>query len=209
MPTTLTLQPTGQQLTVPTKWADVSLQQFIDLFAPMPGDKRVKAELLCGLPAGGLDQLAINDVRFILPLIEFVEDPADVLVLLPTPGLPDVGSLPWGCLTLVQQRFAQHSNRDQLVHLSYLLAVYRSQLTWGDTSRVDAIEAALLASPVTEVYADGAAFLAAWKNWSLATPQTPPTTPSPATKNSRRTPIPRWLNDLGRRLRSTRSRTAT
>jgi hypothetical protein len=162
MPTTLTLQPTGQVLTVPTSWADVSLAQFVALHAPAEGEPRTAAELLLGLEAGALDDLHIDEVQYFTTLLAFAADPSPVLELLPTPGLPDVGSQPYGCLVDVQQRLEEEPDRPWLAHGPYLLALYRVQLTYGryDASKVAACEAALLAAPVTEVYGDMAHFIA-------------------------------------------------
>lgn len=201
MPTTLTLQPTGQLLTVPTRWADVTYAQFVALHAPEPGEQRTAAELLLGLPAGGLDQLAADDVPFIANLIEFVQDISDVLALLPTPGLPDgVGGLPYGTLVLAQQRMQQEAERPWLSYGAHLLALYRTTMLWGAAvpAKVAACEAALLAAPVTEVYADAAHFSGACRNWLNGTPQTKPTTATKAKRSWRRIPNPRWLSALGR-----------
>lgn len=202
MPTTLTLTPTGQVLTVPTSWADVTLAQFLLLDGGAEeGDKRTVPELLLGLEAGALNQLATDDVLYIHNLVAFSLDKSDVYALLPPPGLPDVGSLPWGCMVLVQQRLAS----DEGAVLPYVLAVYRCQLAHGNTNRVEEVEAALLAAPVTEVYAEAQAFTQACRRSLSATPRTPSsTTASPATK-SRMRAAKSWLSGLGLRLRSTPS----
>ena len=109
MPTTLHLTtPDGavaQMLSVPTQWADVTLAQFVALLAPEPDDERSKAEVLLGLEGGGLNQLAADDVVYLANLLQFSKDVSPVLELLPTPGLPDVGALPYAALLLVQQKF--------------------------------------------------------------------------------------------------------
>jgi hypothetical protein len=214
MPTTLTLttpdgQPT-QVLTVPTSWADVTLAQFVALYAPVAGDPRTAADLLLGLEAGSLNQLAADDVPYLANLIAFAADPSPVLELLPTPGLPDVGSLPYGCLLLVQQRFETNADLPDLASLPYLLAVYRCQLTYGnvDSERVDKFLTQLLAAPVTEVYADGAHFLAACRNWQAGTRQTKPTSTSPK-KKSLMPAVKTWLRGLGLPSRWMRSPVAT
>jgi hypothetical protein len=210
MPTTLTLQPTGQVLTVPTKWADVTLAQFIALYAPAVDDTRRIAEVLCNLPAGGLDELAADDVKYLATLLAFATDPADVLALLPTPGLPDIGSLPYGILVEAQRAVEAQEGRPWLATAAYLLALYRMQLLWGkyDGKRVAACEAALLASPVTEVYADASFFLSSYKQYWSATPQTPTTKPSPMTRSST-LGAKNWLQGLGLPSRWTRSQAAT
>jgi hypothetical protein len=141
-----------------------------------------------GLEAGGLDDLAADDVQYIANLLAFAADPSPVLELLPTPGLPSVGSQPYGVLLLAQQRMEAEPERPWLAYSAHLLALYRVQQMWGkcDLSRVAACEAALLASPVTEVYADAAFFLNSYRTWLNDSPSTKPTTTSPQTTKSRR-----------------------
>jgi hypothetical protein len=195
MPTTLTLQPTGQVLTVPTRWADVSLAMFVERYAGP--SERSPAEIFCNLPAGAFNELAVEDVHYIANLLTFTLDTSDVTNLPPTPGLPDVGGLPWGCLVLVQQRFEANAELPDLASLPYVLAVYRSQLTWGNTGKAGQILQQLLAAPVTEVYADGSFFLQACRTCRPGTPRTKPTTVSP--KKKKRKPVSKSLaNASGR-----------
>lgn len=212
MPTTLTLTtPDGQPaqtLTVPTKWADVTLAHYVALLAPAPDEQRTAAELLLGLDAGGLGQLAVDDVQYIANLIEFASDPSPVLELLSTPGLPDVGTQPWGCLVLCQEHFRENEERPALASLPYVLAVYRCQLTHGNTNQLEAMLAQVLAQPVTEVYADAAFFLAAARRSLSGTRQTKATKATPATKSSKPA-ASSWLSSLGLRLPWTRSPKAT
>ena len=210
MPTTLTLQPTGQVLHLPTQWADVTLGQFVSLFAPAPDEHRTVAELLLGLDAGGLHQLAADDVPYLANLIAFATDASPVLELLPTPGLPDVGGLPYGCLLLCQQHFEANADRPDLASLPYLLAVYRCQLTYGNVQgeRVAKLLEQLLAAPVTECYADGAHFLAACQNWQPGTRQTKPTSMNPKTRKWMPA-VRTWLHGLGLPSRWMRSPAAT
>jgi hypothetical protein len=191
---TLDGQP-AQELLVPTQWADVTLAQFLALYAAEPDDIRRPAEVLCGLPAGGLDNLAADDVKYLSNLLAFCQDPADVMSLLPTPGLPDIGSLSFGTMLLAQQYIEANKERPALTHAPYLCALYRIQLAFGkyDPIKVEACLEALLASPVTEVYADCSFFLASWQRWSSATLPTPTTTASPAMKK-----LKRATNGLGR-----------
>lgn len=175
MPTTLHLIGLGTgplSITVPTRWADVSLGQFVALFAAASDEQRSQAEILCGLAAGVLQDLAVSQVVYLTNLLAFAQDTADVMEALPTPGLPDVGSLPYGTLLLAQQHLAAHPDRKPLFYFPYLLALYRVQLTYGryDAAKVAACEAALLAGPVTESYADAAFFLRTCAQWSSGTP---------------------------------------
>ena len=203
MPTTLTLTTpdgaTAHMLTVPTQWRDVSLAQYVALMAPAADDTRRQAEVLCGLEAGALDQLAADDVAYLANLLAFAADPGPVLELLPTPGLPSVGSLPYGILLEAQQHMAADANRPWLAHGPYLLALYRVQLLWRkyDSAKVAACEAALLAAPVTESYADAAFFLSSYRTWLDASNPTKPTTTSPAAKR-KKPATTNWLNGSGR-----------
>ncbi|MGI4884267.1 MAG: hypothetical protein ACRYFR_04840 [Janthinobacterium lividum] len=170
-----------QVLPVPTSWADVTLAQYVALFAPAPDEARTAAELLCGLPAGYLGALAANDVGYLANLLAFAADPSPVLERLPTPGLVDVGSLPWGVLLLAQQALGEQPDRALLAYGPRILALYRTQLAFGsplNLDRVDACEAALLAAPVTESYADLSHFLQACRKWSPGTPRTKTKTPT-------------------------------
>lgn len=211
MPTTLTLTAPGQPaqaLTVPTSWADVPLAHFVALLAPEPGDQRTAAELLTGLDAGALGQLAADDVVYLANLLEFSSDPGPVLELLPPPGLPDVGALPWGCLVLCQQHFEANDERPALASLPYVLAVYRCQLAHGNTDRLEQVLAQVLAAPVTEVYAEAQAFYSACQQSLSGTPRTRATTMTPPTKSS--TPAAKsWLSGLGLRWPWTRWPAAT
>lgn len=200
MPTTLTLHPTGQVLTVPTSWADVSLAQFVALHAPAADEARTAAEVLLGLEAGALGGLLIDQVQYFTTLLAFADDPSPVLELLHTPSLPDVGGLPYGCFVEVGQRLAEEPGRPWLAHGPYLLALYRVQTAFGryESGKVAACEAALLAAPVTEVYGDMVHFMGAWQTWLSATPRTQPTTVSRMTPSSTPTPTRRWPSALAR-----------
>ena len=229
MPATLTLQPTGQVLTVPTSWYDVTLATFVALFAPEPDDERRPAELLLGLAAGALDPLAADDVAYIGNLLAFAEQPGDVYALHPTVGLPEVGSMSYGTLALATQHIqaANATYQEQLAeagvtdpqaeaqcpwlrYAAYLLAIYRVEMTYGkyDHKRVQAAEAALLAAPVTETLPDAQYFFLGYTKYTSATHLTPRTSPSPAMTKSKlgQKPSPKISGRLlawMRRLRAT------
>ncbi len=181
MPTTLPLS-NGQELNVPTRWADVTLAQFVAIHAPEPGDTRRPAEVLCNLPAGGLDALAADDVQYLANLLAFSLDTADVLALEPTPGLPSMGSMPYGLVLEAQDYIRANPERAWMAYAPYLLAICRVHLTYGEYNRnkVAACLEALLAAPVTENYAEAAFFLESLKNYLLGTP------PTKTTKSSRK-----------------------
>ena len=178
MPTALTLTaPNAAPLpvSVPTQWADVSLATFVALLAPEPGETRLPAEILCALPAGTLGQVAAIDAVYLANLLAFATDPAPVMSLLPTPGLPDIGTLPFGLLLEAEAHLSAHPDRPWLAYGPYLLALYRVHLAFGkyDEARVAACQQALLAAPVTEAYADAAFFLAQYRQLSGGTYLTP------------------------------------
>jgi len=200
----------GQVLTVPTSWADVTLATFVALLAPTEGDQRTAAELLLGLEAGSLNQLAYMDVPLIANLIEFTKDTSPVLELLPTPGLPDIGMLPYGLIRAVQLRMEECEGRPWLSYGPYLLALCRCFLMWGKAyeGKVAACEAALLAAPSTEVYADMAFFLTSYRRSLTAMPPTPKTPLSPKTPKWMQA-MNTWKTALGRFLASMRWRRAT
>lgn len=188
----------GQVLTVPTSWADVPLAQYVALLAPVEGDQRTAAELLLGLEAGGLNDLAADDIPYLANLLVFAGDASPVLELLPTPGLPEVGTLPYGTLLMAQQHIQADPERPLLAYGPYLLALYRVQLAYGkyDEAKVAACHEALLAAPVTECAGDMGHFIGGYRNWLNGTPQTKPTTSTPKTK-SLMPGLRNWLSGLG------------
>jgi hypothetical protein len=192
MPFSLTLTtPDGQPaqvLTVPTQWADVTLGQYVALQAPEPDDERRPAEILLGLEAGGLDQLAADDVKYLSNLLAFSQDASDVEALLPAPGLPDIGTLPFGILLLAQQYVENMPDSAPVAYGPHLCALYRVQLAYGkyDQAKVEACEAALLASSCVEAAADCAFFLSSYQNWQRATRPMRRMSPSPMTTKKRR-----------------------
>ena len=198
MPFPVTLHPTGQVLIAPTSWADVTLATFVALRAPVESDQRTAAELLLGLEAGGLNQMAADDVPYLANLLDFANDASPVEELLPTPGLPQVGTLPYGILLEAQNHMRADQGRPLLAYGPYLLALYRVQLAYGkyDEAKVAAALQALLASPVTECYGDMAHFIGGYRTWLNGTPQTKPTTSTPKTTSS--TPgVRKFLSGLG------------
>ena len=202
MPATLTLTAPDTaplDIIVPTGWADVSFSAFADRWAPGPDEQRLPAEILCGLEPGTLGRLSILDVEYVSNLLEFSQDPSEVMDRPATPGLPDIGGLPFGLLLDARQHIEEHAGRPWLAYGAYVLALYRVQLAFGkyDEARVAACEAALLAAPCGEVYADAAFFLSQYKQRSSGTNPAPKTPPSLTTKNTK--PGPKSLaNALGR-----------
>lgn len=206
MPTALTLTTADNAeswpVTVPTKWADVPMFQFVHLYG-VPNQHLAPAEILCNLPAGTLERLSVQAVTMLAILLDFANDPADVLELLPTPSLPDVGSMSYGSLSLVQQRVSAEPEATPLSHMAYILAIYRMEMLWGkyDPVKVLACEAALLLAPCTEVYPDASAFLSSWSNSLKGTNPTKTTTPNPSQRSTKRA-VTNWANALARCFRS-------
>jgi hypothetical protein len=181
MPTTLPLS-SGQELVVPTRWADVTLAQFVARHAPEPDDTRRPAEVWCNLPAGALDDLAAGDVQYLANLLTFTLDTADVLELQAPAGLLSISSLPYGLVLEAQDHIRANPDRPWLAYAPYLLALCRVHMTYGNYSKGKVAECleALLAAPVTENYAEAAFFLNSFKNYLLGTP------PTQTTKSSRK-----------------------
>ena len=183
-------------VTVPTRWADVSLAQFVTLYTQPDA---APVEVLCQLPAGTLERLSVQAVEQLATLLTFATDTSPVLEALPTPGLPDIGSLSYGTLLLAQQYLTANPARPASFYMPRLLALYRMELVYGKylAAKVTACEAALLATPVTETYPDAAFFLASLRRLQRGTPPTSPTTASPAMKSSTRA-VKSWAKGSGR-----------
>lgn len=185
-------------VTCPTSWGEVSLATAVALLTNAQ-DERSAAELLCGLPAGALDQLALQDVAYLANALAFASDYAPLLELVPTPDLPDIGSQPYGTLLLAQQYMAEQPDLPALAYGPRLLALYRMQLLWGkyDEAKVAACEASLLAAPVTETYADCGFFLSSYRAWQSGTLPTPTTRTSRTMTKPKPTATHRSASGLG------------
>lgn len=159
MPATLHLttpdSPTPRAITVPTAWPEVSLAQFVALFAPAPDEARHLAEILAGLPAGTVGDLTLAAGQQLEQQLAFAADPAAVLALAPPAAGPNVGGSSFGAWLLAQQCLEAAPGRPWLASGAALLAIYRCEALHGMHSarKARACEAALLAAPVTESYA--------------------------------------------------------
>lgn len=200
MPTSLTLTTADNSLTlpvtVPTRWADVTLAAFVALHTQPDA---VPAEVLCGLEPGTVELLSVQAVAHLATLLAFATDPSPVLELLPTPGQNfAVGSMSYGTLLLVQQYIAANPDKPALFYMPRVLALYRTECVHGKyvAAKAEACEAALLAAPVTESYPDAAAFWGACKQWLNGTPQTQPMNQTPKTKRLTRA-AKSWRNASG------------
>lgn len=190
MPQHLLITPLNSQteplrLVVPTSWADVTLDTYLRLHA---GDNTAMLSVLTGLDAATIDQLAADDVGYLANCLAFAADLSPLLELLPTPGLPEVGASPYGLLVLATQYVEELPEGTPGIEAApYLYALYRCQQVWGkvDDAKIEAIRAAVLAEPVTKVYADVAFFLSSYRRATSVTRPTPTTTPSPKKRSWR------------------------
>lgn len=190
-------------LTLPTGWHEVTMATYLRTITPHPTDSLLS--ILSGLAPDVINQLQADDVTMLCHTIAFALDHTELLELEPSPGLPDVGAQPYGLLAVAT---AHVNGLDEGVPAiaagPYLCALYRTHAMFGQMpdKRVTSVEAAILASPVTEVYADSAAFLRGWSNSTSATKRTPTTISNSKMPSS--TPASRsWLKGLGLFRRST------
>lgn len=195
-------------LFVPTCWADVTLAQFIRLITE-PDTHPLCA--LTTLTAEQLDALHHGDVALLATRLDFTADTTDLMALTPSPDLPDVGSSTYGQLILANQYAEAHEGQPVLTLAPYLYALYRSQQLSGkyNETKLQQMQTAILAAPVTEVYADVVFILAAWQHFTSATlPKKPLMWTNTLTTKS--TPgWKRWVSNLGRLPRWIRSAVAT
>lgn len=185
--------------TLPTGWHEVTMATYLRTLTPHPTDTLLS--VLSGLSPAVIDQLQADDVTMLCTTLAFALDHTGLLELElePSPGLPDVGAQPYGLLALAT---AHINGLDEgvpaLAAGPYLCALYRTHQVFGKTpdEKVASAEAAILASPVTEVYADCAAFLRGWSSSTHATKRTPTTT-SPSKTRKWKPGLRSWLSGLG------------
>lgn len=141
--------------TLPTGWHEVTMATYLRLLTPHPTDSLLS--ILSGLVPAVIDQLQADDVVLLADTLSFALDHTELLELPPSPGLPDVGSAPYGLLQLATLAVNNlPEGAPALAAGPYLAALYRMHQVWGvaDDAKVAAAEAAILASPCTEVVAD-------------------------------------------------------
>lgn len=185
MPHHLTLTPSDGSpslpLTLPASWEDITLAQYLQLLtAP---DVLV---VLTGLDAETIGRLAADDALYLAHCLAWAADATALDELLPTPGLSDVGQSNYGLLLLATAHIeALPEGTPSLVAGPYLYALYQSHALWGkvDELKMNACQAAVLATPVTKALPDVAHFLRGWQRSMTATKRTP-TTPSKPKKRS-------------------------
>jgi hypothetical protein len=168
-------------LSVPTSWADVTLQQFIDWQC----SDRPAIEVLGGITTEQLHRLGVNDAGYLLNLLAFAVELPDPPV---TPGLKDVGEASYGQMVLATQYLQQHPDKPLIWCAPYLYALYRSREVFGQHSdtRMAEMEAAIRLEPVDVVLGDVLFTLGSvWLSLSSTLP-----TPSPLPKSPRMT---RWM----------------
>ena len=145
---------------IPTGWPDVSLAHYLALASPTPPPAEL---LLTGLSSAQWASLDEADRAALSRQLLFVLDEQPLPQLLPTPGLYEVGRCAYGLYQLAQKQLAATPDAHPLAHGAYLYALYRVPLgTTPTPAEVEAAHAAVLAQPVTEVYADCLFLLASY-----------------------------------------------
>ncbi|WP_400190692.1 hypothetical protein [Hymenobacter sp. B81] len=207
----ITTTPDGAEcfnLQVPTSWADVTLAQYLRLLTEPDAHPLC---ILTILTPAQLDRLHYTHVAILAHRLEFLADTAALSERASAPDLPDVGDSTYGQMVLATQYLEQHADQPLLACAPYLYALYRHQQLLGryDEVRLAEMEAAVLAAPVPDVYADLVFILAAWQRSTSATlPTSRMTWTSTPTTNS--TPVWKtWLRSLACLRPWTRSAAAT
>jgi hypothetical protein len=197
-------------LAVPTCWADVTLAQFIRLITE-PDTHPLCA--LTTLTPEQLDALHTGDVALLSARLDFTANTTELTALTPSVDLPEVGKSTYGQLLLATQHLQAHEGQPDLLAAPYLYALYRSQQISGkyDEQRLEQMQAAVLAAPVTEVYADVVFILAAWQHFTSATLPTQTMLPTRETTPTMNLmpELRTWARGLGRLPRWIRSAGAT
>jgi hypothetical protein len=151
----------ARQLTVPTSWADVTLNEYLALAVP---GIRSPASVLTDLAPELLDNLPDAARTLLGRCLSFAQDHAPLLELLPTPGLFEIGKCAYGLYQQAAQYVADYPGAPALARGAYLYALYRNPTSSKMDHQLLALaHAAVLARPVTEVYADCAHFLASYE----------------------------------------------
>jgi hypothetical protein len=183
-------------VTVPTCLPDVTLAQWIAFVAPNSPEADsvmtgLAPEVLATLQEAGRAQLLEN--------LLFLTDAPVLRELLPTPGLYEVGHCAFGLYGQALAYFEAHPELTRLAQGAYLHALYSAPTSSKmPPEQLALTHAAVLAAPVTEVYADCQFFLASWERYQNGT-----TLPGPSQPGLLRfavaTPAPPagWLGKLG------------
>ncbi|OGX81996.1 hypothetical protein BEN47_05085 [Hymenobacter lapidarius] len=178
----------GQRLTAPTAWPEITLAQYLALRAPAAPWVAV----LTGLSPEQLATLPEATRAQLLDRLMFVLDDAPLRELLPTPGLYEVCNCSCGLLLQAQRHAAAHPEASPLAFGAYLHALYSTPAaTSVDEQAVAAAHAAVLARPVTEVYADAAHFLASYERCAAGIRTDGPIQPG-LSRIMKTVPAPKW-----------------
>jgi hypothetical protein len=172
MPTALTLATSGQpaqQLTLPTAWPEVTLAQY--LAAHAPGSPHAAPLRMSGLADAVLDELPAEQADELAYHLSFATDEGTLEALLPTPCLLEIGLSAYGLYELAQQWLGAAPDAHPLAFGAHLYALYREPVGFRPNAPdVEAAHAAVLARPVTEVYADCLYFLASYQRAGTGAP---------------------------------------
>jgi hypothetical protein len=165
MPATIILTAADGQViesvTIPTSWADVTLSQYLALGKPGVSSP---ASVLTGLPPELLESLPDAVGAELGRYLSFALDHEVLLELLPTPGLFEIANCAYGLYQQAEQYEPEYPGAPALACGAYLYALYRNPTSSTmDRELLALAHAAVLARPVTEVYADCAYFLASYK----------------------------------------------
>jgi hypothetical protein len=200
MPATLTLTTTAGQLlanvTVPTCLPEVTLAQWLAFVAPNSPEAD---SVMTGLTPEIVATLREADRAQIMEHLLFLRDAAVLRELLPTPGLYEIGHCAYGLYLQALTHFEAHPDLTRAAQGAYLYALYSAPAgSKMAPEKLAAAHAAVLAAPVTEVYADCQYFLASWERHVNGTTLPGPTQPS-VLRILLNTPAPPtgWLGKLG------------
>ncbi|GAA4362158.1 hypothetical protein GCM10023185_29820 [Hymenobacter saemangeumensis] len=197
MPQHITLTPVSggplRTLSVPTSWADITLADFLRLQQEGATGETSVLAILLGLDVATVECIRAVDVAYLCHCLAFVLDASELLALPASADLPDIGAESYGLLRLATDHVQDlPEGTPGIVAGPYLYALYRCQQLYGkvDDAKVEAMRQAVLAEPVTTVYADVAFFLSSYRH---AISGTRPTPTMPSTSK-----MPSWMRALKR-----------
>jgi hypothetical protein len=157
-----------QQIALPTTWADLTVAQYLALATP---GAISLATVLPDLAPEVVAQLSDADQQLLADRVLAELDEQVLADLLPTHGLLEIGRSAYGLYDQAQQYLATIPNAHPLAHGAYLYALYRAPTgSRADEQQLAAAHAAVLARPVTTVYADCLYFLASYRRVGTGAP---------------------------------------
>ncbi|MVN78089.1 hypothetical protein GO988_17300 [Hymenobacter sp. HMF4947] len=146
---------------MPTRWADLTVATCVQLARP---DSPPIEQVLSGLTVEQVTQLSEDEQATLTRQLLFFFDIEPLQQLQPTPGLFEVGHCAYGRYCQAQEWLATQSSAPELARGAYLYALFRHPTSSRATDQeLAAAHAVVLASPVTEVYADCLFFLASYE----------------------------------------------